>query len=296
MLCEVFILYYTRNILFRFFCSSFVIVDFRLLVDWLLAIRCWLMTLDCCLFIGYCLLDVSYWLLDVGCWPLAVGRFRHNARYTLSATPFFSLFLIISVYKNYGSPAFCCYLYIFFTFWHSSGCLFDSIFVLQNTISFLLDVFFLPVFFSRFFFMRYSCRLIFLPVSRFFLLCPFLFFFLVILFYFRFCFLFFFFIFVFVSFFWFVPRVQQTAVNKFTGGFDGGGGFSTAFPTPDYQAQHVHSYIESGAGPPSDTFNSSSRYQFHTSNSVKLFFIGGFCSAVCLNHFGAMRDCLDTAP
>lgn len=53
---------------------------------------------------------------------------------------------------------------------------------------------------------------------------------------------------------------MQTAVNKFTGGFDSGGGFSTLFPAQDYQASHTKGYVETRAAPPAGTFNSTNRY------------------------------------
>lgn len=59
-----------------------------------------------------------------------------------------------------------------------------------------------------------------------------------------------------------IPRVAhrvKTAVNKFTGGFDGGGGFSTLFETPDYQAAQVAQYVKSDAAPSRKTFDSSKR-------------------------------------
>lgn len=52
---------------------------------------------------------------------------------------------------------------------------------------------------------------------------------------------------------------MKTAVNKFTGGFDSGGGFSTLFAAQDYQASHTRGYAETGAAPPAGTFNSSNR-------------------------------------
>eukprot|EP00904_Undaria_pinnatifida_P000763 jgi/Undpi1/10688/HiC_scaffold_29.g13136.m1 len=51
----------------------------------------------------------------------------------------------------------------------------------------------------------------------------------------------------------------ETAVNKFTGGFDGGGGFSTEFTAPQYQTAHLEAYVGTDAAPPADTFNSSNR-------------------------------------
>lgn len=56
-----------------------------------------------------------------------------------------------------------------------------------------------------------------------------------------------------------IPFETQTAVDRFTGGFDGGGGFSTIFPAQDYQAAHTREYAETGAAPPAETFNSSNR-------------------------------------
>lgn len=55
----------------------------------------------------------------------------------------------------------------------------------------------------------------------------------------------------------------QTAVNKITGGFDGGGGFSTMFASPTYQSGHVQAYAKSDAAPPAATFNGSNRYTMH---------------------------------
>lgn len=52
---------------------------------------------------------------------------------------------------------------------------------------------------------------------------------------------------------------HQTAVNKFTGGFDGGGGFSTIFEAPVYQKASVGRYVDSHAIPPLETFNSTNR-------------------------------------
>ncbi|CAN0360739.1 unnamed protein product, partial [Discosporangium mesarthrocarpum] len=49
------------------------------------------------------------------------------------------------------------------------------------------------------------------------------------------------------------------AVNKFTGGYDGGGGFSKFFPSPDYQSAHTAAYVASDLGPPVDTFNTTNR-------------------------------------
>lgn len=62
----------------------------------------------------------------------------------------------------------------------------------------------------------------------------------------------------------------QTAVNKFTGGFDGGGGFSTIFASPDYQSGHVQAYAKSDAAPPAGTFNGSNRF--------RIFFFYGGCA------------------
>lgn len=52
---------------------------------------------------------------------------------------------------------------------------------------------------------------------------------------------------------------HQTAVNKFTGGFDGGGGFSVIFEAPVYQKASVERYVSSQAIPPPETFNSTNR-------------------------------------
>ncbi|CAN0546692.1 unnamed protein product, partial [Ectocarpus sp. 12 AP-2014] len=52
---------------------------------------------------------------------------------------------------------------------------------------------------------------------------------------------------------------SQTAVNKFTGGFDGGGGFSTTFGAPSYQAAHTQRYAASKAAPDAGLFNSTNR-------------------------------------
>ncbi|CAM9420408.1 unnamed protein product [Ectocarpus sp. 4 AP-2014] len=51
----------------------------------------------------------------------------------------------------------------------------------------------------------------------------------------------------------------ETAVNKFTGGFDGGGGFSTTFGAPSYQAAHTQRYAASKAAPGAGLFNSTNR-------------------------------------
>ncbi|CAM9405627.1 unnamed protein product [Choristocarpus tenellus] len=51
----------------------------------------------------------------------------------------------------------------------------------------------------------------------------------------------------------------ETAVNKYTGGFDGGGGFSTTFGAHDYQTDHTAAYVASGLGPQLDTYNSTNR-------------------------------------
>jgi subtilase family serine protease len=51
----------------------------------------------------------------------------------------------------------------------------------------------------------------------------------------------------------------ETAVNYFTGGFDGGGGFSTVFSAPTYQLEFTQLYSESAASPPTGTYNSSNR-------------------------------------
>ncbi|KAG5181952.1 peptidase S8/S53 domain-containing protein [Tribonema minus] len=51
----------------------------------------------------------------------------------------------------------------------------------------------------------------------------------------------------------------ETAVNKFTGGFDGGGGFSEYFAAPAWQQAAVAEYLNSGAAPDLQTFNWSNR-------------------------------------
>lgn len=53
---------------------------------------------------------------------------------------------------------------------------------------------------------------------------------------------------------------RQTAVNKFTGGFDSGGGFSTIFPAEDYQAAHTKKYVDTEAAPPAGIFDKANRY------------------------------------
>merc|ERR1711991_261024 len=52
-----------------------------------------------------------------------------------------------------------------------------------------------------------------------------------------------------------IPGPEMAVVN-----FKSGSGFSDLFPQPDYQAQFVQSYLNSGVDlPPQDAFNSSNR-------------------------------------
>ncbi|CAN0171587.1 unnamed protein product [Scytosiphon promiscuus] len=51
----------------------------------------------------------------------------------------------------------------------------------------------------------------------------------------------------------------ETAVNKFTGGLDSGGGFSTIFPAEEYQTAHTARYVATKAAPPAGTFKSANR-------------------------------------